>query len=487
MTDSMASKTSSISKGARKRTGSPEQPVGSDGVSSQSEIEAGSSRTIAEQSNLARAELPPISAFGSRRMKKPRTAEQEAQEQQRVADSFRNFEERKAAENALSDEEKRLRVVDNERRWLADHIQPKIQAYRSAWTQEIVERKLDPEQPYVEFLFQLARYEAKCRFMRCEHKEKKIRADDYRIGVSPGDHWSKSPNYYHVNCFEELCDFGSLDYLARFNDKCKFRADDGAHAIFITWKRDLVRQAREAANSIRSTADAVPQPEARERNLEDQQPALAPSRQNETPDELYTKLTTNQHIGYDVTAEDIAVVLAEKRIEGFVRSWDSVDFTIKPVEVLDKDLGNGEFTWKEYDGDSDWQILDCFVDGKAHEADRDAGVETARDNETRSDVKARVLSDSQHRLSQALDVWGIDRLIALSEPEDLTDEGKQMKAQFTKGDIFRIQGKWDDSSQRLEGRRREDVESAEEIERQLRAMEHDQRPVDTEHAIGHGR
>lgn len=194
MTDSMASKTSSISKGARKRTGSPEQPVGSDGVSSQSEIEAGSSRTIAEQSNLARAELPPISAFGSRRMKKPRTAEQEAQEQQRVADSFRNFEERKAAENALSDEEKRLRVVDNERRWLADHIQPKIQAYRSAWTQEIVERKLDPEQPYVEFLFQLARYEAKCRFMRCEHKEKKIRADDYRIGVSPGDHWSKSPS-----------------------------------------------------------------------------------------------------------------------------------------------------------------------------------------------------------------------------------------------------------------------------------------------------
>jgi hypothetical protein len=79
--------------------------------------------------------------------------------------------------------------------------------------------------------------------------------------------------------------------------------------------------------------------------------------------DLSAKTMKRQDLGPSVTKDIFAAVMSESRLKEYLEQMSSADFTIKPVEVVDKEQPNEEYSWKLLDGGTHWQILDYLRDG----------------------------------------------------------------------------------------------------------------------------
>jgi hypothetical protein len=148
---------------------------------------------------------------------------------------------------ALSPEARKKEDFKNSRRYLKDHITPRL----------LVNNGLPVDLYYYpRFILQLApdsRNGATCRLDHCTHR---IKPGDYRIALTPGMSDPRGPgetiypilppspdsavtnfvnpavDYYHVRCFEYLLHMSSPHYAARFDaDMKKHTPDRGARSI----------------------------------------------------------------------------------------------------------------------------------------------------------------------------------------------------------------------------------------------------------------
>jgi hypothetical protein len=229
--------------------------------------------------------------------------------------------------------------------------------------------------------------------------------------------------------------------LTRFSVDGKYQADAGAIALFNTWKKELIMEIPNASrNEIGDGARPdVPVSEVNTSALET--PATGPQTEgdNLTVDELFTKLVEDQDLGECVTQAEVAHALAEKDCDAFLKGAGAVDLTVTPTYAFDGFGPNGETLTKPIDADSTWQIWDYLNDNPNNEANdinSDGGIAISNINKATNAGKKH---DSKHKLSRALQRWDDDKILALSEEDELSEVGGEARRPFSKGDVYRIE------------------------------------------------
>ncbi|KAL9615755.1 MAG: hypothetical protein Q9160_009282 [Pyrenula sp. 1 TL-2023] len=140
---------------------------------------------------------------------------------------FRACRDRDVAEvarrKALSPEARTKEDIERSEEALRRHIKPQLTFHYSGLAKLC---------HYPLFLLQTvldARNATACRLFHCTDR---IIPGQYRIALSPGNWGARSPDYYHVKCFEELLDLTSPHYMARFEaDSQKYVPDHGVQCI----------------------------------------------------------------------------------------------------------------------------------------------------------------------------------------------------------------------------------------------------------------
>ncbi|EED22717.1 hypothetical protein TSTA_062050 [Talaromyces stipitatus ATCC 10500] len=330
---------------------------------------------------------------------------------------YRRLEEKFDAElarrAALSPEARKKEDFKNSRRYLKDHITPRLLVDRHGLPVDL--------DYYPRFILQLApdsRNGATCRLDHCTHR---IKPGDYRIALTPGMSDPRGPDYYHVRCFEHLLHMSSPHYAARFDaDMEKHTPDRGARSIL-------------------------------EEYISRWRLRLAPAQNQENPSSSIGKNKVGESEKYSPEAEAEAAEQQEEpvTIDDIRELADIIAGRAPPIQTESARVrARCIFSAAKAAVKDKWKIADEFYEqvrkAKTERIRQRAGIyyrpsinedNSRNENEGCSwNITQYLLSETdpkytkRHALSQALKGWKRDVKLATAETNKLNDAGRQAQA-----------------------------------------------------------
>ncbi|TKA61499.1 hypothetical protein B0A49_10979 [Cryomyces minteri] len=310
-----------------------------------------------------------------------------------------------AAEAALSPEERRQNKIDAQAAPIMAHLRSTIPAPGIAV-------QLAPWSPRG----------SKCKFWQCSRGQ--ILPHEYRIAMKPGtEHWSGSPDFFHVECFEDLIDLSSLEVLGRIYPECQttldgsYLLDEGAKQAVLRW---IVEQNGQPTPQADVGVNAHPKTSSSTQPL----PVSVPSAVNPTTTEEPSRVViVPAGEPYTISAHKSKAPVDERTSKHATMTLASNTVCVHP-EMVNTNAKNNEAEAKETEGTlDDVTVNEPGVSdtglpenvSKASGAGRFGDVDGVQSSDAADDTRNiepsgidAILpepSDKRHGLSQALEAW----------------------------------------------------------------------------------
>ncbi|EXJ54956.1 uncharacterized protein A1O5_12867 [Cladophialophora psammophila CBS 110553] len=349
---------------------------------------------------------------------------------------FNRHAAEEARRQALSPEARRQEDIQRSAEVLRNHIKPQLTLDSSG------SGRL---RYYPLFLFQEApdsRNGATCRLDHCTDR---ITPGQYRIALSPGIWDSRGPDFYHVKCFEQLLDLSSPHYAARFEpDMRKHIPDHGAQCILEEY---ISRWKLRTQQTPKHEEDPRSSPSAEHITAVSSSTQInsATANENANPTEQQVP-SPKAHTG-SAAPEQIPVASDENPMqtpsacETAAQSPSASEQTVEPDVWHMADVLWAQVRQAEAEASREHnRICDLLL----HIDNPDDVANPLPDQDRTWHITQYLLPDDdpdydeRHALSQALEDWSLDIMLANEDMSKLTEAGRAAKEALGERTVKRI-------------------------------------------------